>query len=147
MASRKINTAAALLAYMLIALMSGLAATVLTAGIAPDIDQSRKVGLFVGVVVVPFVETFILLTPTAFAALFTPKINVAASAGALPLSLFHVVLGWLRAVFIWPQMAWLSYCYLKWRLEGVSIANAAVRVWFIHAFGNLLALVIIQGNA
>lgn len=141
--SRKLHTVVALLIYLLIALASSLVAFTL-AGAPPDIEQSRNTGLIAGVIVIPFFETFIHLVPTGIAGHFASRIIIAAAVGSLPFALAHCILGWLRGVFIWPQVAWLSYCYLRWRADGVLILNAATRVWLIHAFGNLVALIMVR---
>lgn len=93
-------------------------------------------GLLVGVIIVPALETLLLMFPVHLAAQANRRRWLAVAIGALPITLLHLLNGWRNAVCVyWLFLCWAD-CYLRLRDECYGVGGRYLYLLGLHASWN-----------
>ncbi len=133
-----------LLAYIPTILLALLASRVLPE-FAPSysLADDHSVNLFwryVGVaVIVPFIETAILVYPTVVARTAPSSVAIAAFVGALPIALLHGLSSVVRPFIVFWFFFVQAYAFLILRSDHVPFRKSYMFVFLIHGLSNFVS--------
>jgi hypothetical protein len=89
-------------------------------------------------IIVPIVESALLIFPTAVAASAMQNRIAAAFVGAMPISLMHAWVSWAKPLVVFWFFFAFAYAYLELRSTRQSVRSAFLFVVLGHVLGNFL---------
>lgn len=100
----------------------------------PDLSPWIQLAFSGGII--PFLETALLLYPTALAHQAIGKREISSFIGAAPIVLLHGLVAWQKPFVIAWSFYVQSFVYIELRAAGFSIRTAYMFVFLMHALTN-----------
>lgn len=100
------------------------------------------VPMLMAVVVVPPLETLLIIYPTSIASQTIKRPAAIAVVGGAPLALLHLINSWQNALTVSWLFIWSAYCYSRMSLERISLWRKFLFLSSLHAAWNFVVYAI-----